>query len=220
MLANYFIRSPFKGILASLDIKKGDTVSQSNEIATILTEDRIATISLNEVDVAQVKSGQKVLLKFDALPDLNVRGEVALVDTIGAVTQGVVTYNVQIKFNANGVDIKPGMSVSAIITNESKENALIIPSSAIKQDRGTKYVEVLTPDALSPIKKEIEIGLENDTESEILSGLKAGEKVVTQTITGSSNTSTSSTGATNSGIRVPGVTGQTGGAPRGNILRF
>ncbi|MCX6227114.1 MAG: HlyD family efflux transporter periplasmic adaptor subunit, partial [Bacteroidia bacterium] len=87
-LANYFIYAPFAGTITAVDVKKGDTVSGT--VATLITKKRIAKISLNEVDVAKVKVGQKVNLTFDAISDLTLTGEVTEVDAVGTVSQGVV----------------------------------------------------------------------------------------------------------------------------------
>lgn len=73
-LSDYSIRAPFDGTIASLEIEKGDLVSSSMTIATFITKDKIAEISLNEVDVANIKIGQKAELTFDALEDLTIPG--------------------------------------------------------------------------------------------------------------------------------------------------
>ncbi len=90
-LADYSLRAPFDGILASVDINKGDSVSSGKVAATIITAQKIATITLNEVDAAKVKAGQKATLTFDAVEDLSITGAVAEVDTLGTVSSGVVS---------------------------------------------------------------------------------------------------------------------------------
>ncbi|MDD5433706.1 MAG: hypothetical protein PHE77_03610, partial [Candidatus Pacebacteria bacterium] len=59
----------------------------------------MAEISLNEVDVAKVKIGQRAIITFDAIDELEITGKVEDVDTIGTVSQGVVSYNVKIIFD-------------------------------------------------------------------------------------------------------------------------
>ncbi|MDP1629176.1 MAG: efflux RND transporter periplasmic adaptor subunit, partial [bacterium] len=126
----------------------------------------------------------------------------AEIDTIGTVTQGVVNYNVKISFDTQDERVKPGMSVSAAVITDIKQNVLLVSNSAIKSSGSGQYVEVLVNNA--PQSRSVETGLSNDTMSEIISGLEEGEKVVTQTITG--NTSTQ-TGTQNSGLRIPGMGG-------------
>jgi HlyD family secretion protein len=201
-LADCFIRAPFDGIVAKVSVKKGDTVSGA--VATLITKQRTAEISLNEVDVAKVKVGQKVTLTFDAIEGLSLTGEVAEIDTLGTVSQGVVNYAVKIVFDTQDERVKPGMSVSAAIITDTKQNVLMVPNSAIKSNGG-QYVEIMSGD--TPQTQSVEIGLSNDTMTEITTGLKEGDKVVTQIITGNTTntTQTSSQSRSGGGFRIPGM---------------
>lgn len=202
-LADFTIRAPFEGTIAAIEIEKGDTVSSATALATIITEQRIAEITLNEVDVAKVNVGQKATLTFDAITDLNLTGTVAEVDTIGTVSQNVVSYNVKINFDTQDQRVKPGMSVSASIITESKTDTLLVPNSAIKSDSEGKYVLMFENPldnsegyqgavAISqPIQQTVEIGITNDDYAEIISGLIIGDQVIIKTITDSSSVSSS-----------------------------
>ncbi len=137
----YIIRAPFDGVLAKLTIQKGDSVGGSN-VGTFITKQKVAEITLNEIDAAKVAIGQPVTLTFDAVDDLTATGTVASIDLIGTVTQGVVNYTAKIAFDTQDERIKPGMSVSATITTSSKKDVLLVPSTAIKTKNGSSYVEV------------------------------------------------------------------------------
>lgn len=211
-LANYYIYAPFAGTVGKITAQAGSQVGSGTAIATLLTAQKICTIPLNEVDVSKVQPGQKVVLTFDALPDLSVAGQVATIDPVGTVTQGVVTYNVQISFDTQDPRVKSGMSINAQIITNVKQDVLLAPSSAVKTQGSTKYVQVLVNNA--PAQKIVTTGLVNDTNTEILSGLNEGDKVVTQTITsGATSASTTRTSTSNSALRIPGLTG---GGFRGN----
>ncbi len=195
-LADYFIRAPFTGTVAGMTIKKGDSVGGSTTIATIITDQQLADVSMNEVDVAKIKVGDKATLTFDAIPDLTISGTVAQIDSLGTVSQGVVTYDVKINFDTQDARIKPSMSVSASIITDTRENVLIVPNSAVKVGaRQNNYVEMfdapLTPPAdgligsiskIAPNNIPVEIGLANDSDTEIISGINEGDEIVTRTI--------------------------------------
>jgi len=198
-LANQYVRAPFTGILANVDVSRGDFVSSSTTIATIITDQRIAEVSLNEIDIAQIKIGQKATLIFDAIEDLTITGEVVKVDILGMVTQGVVNYGMKIVFDTQDERIRPGMSVSADIITNVSQDTLLIPNSAIKYQGDITYIEII----ISPIEqgaatllnltvtdiqaKEVLIGNSNEMYTEILDGVEEGQKVVTQVVdTGSS----------------------------------
>lgn len=207
-LADYYLKAPFDGTVASITVKKLDSVSSGSVIASLLTAQKIAEVTLNEVDVAKVANGQKAILTFDALPDLKLDGTVTSVDSLATVSQGVVNYTVKISFNADGTMIKPGMSVSASIITESKSDALYVSAGSIKILGEKSFVEVLenVPPKYNPVegfvsqtmprRQEISTGLSNDTQTEITSGLKEGDQVVTKTIASSSASTQTAPSAT------------------------
>lgn len=204
-LADYSIKAPFDGVIAAVNVEKGDSVSSGVAIATLITKQQVAEISLNEVDAAKVKVGQKVTLTFDAVEGLNLTGQVAVVDAIGTVSQGVVTYKVEIGFDTQDERVKPGMSVSSSIITDSRQDVVMVPNSAIKTSNGLSYVEVIsnpkaesgsqevTSDA-APQERQVEVGLANDSYTEILSGLKEGDQVVTRTVSSATTQSAASQG--------------------------
>jgi len=202
-LADYFAYAPFSGVIAKFNFEKGDAVSNGATIATLVSNQSIAEITLNEVDVYNVKVGQKVTLTFDAIPDFTISGEVAEIDTIGTVSQGVVSYNIKISFDTQDVRIKPGMSVSASIITNAKQDVLVAPSAAVKTSGNAKYVQILVNAA--PQNQDVETGLSNDVLTEIISGLQEGDEVITQTIASGAVTATRS--STSGGIRIPGLGG-------------
>ncbi|MBP9669633.1 MAG: HlyD family efflux transporter periplasmic adaptor subunit [Candidatus Pacebacteria bacterium] len=140
-LADYYVRAPFDGVMATRDVQKGESVS--GVVGTFISKSAIAEVTLNEVDVAQVEVGQAAALAFDALEGVELVGEVLSIDPVGTVTQGVVSYGVKIGFKAGDARIKPGMSVSATIVTASKSAVLAVPLAAVKTDRTGSYVEVL-----------------------------------------------------------------------------
>ena len=201
-----YVRAPLSGIITKIIPKKGDSVSAST-VATIVPTGRIAELSLNEVDAAKIKVGQKATLTFDAIDGLTIAGQVAEVDTIGTVTQGVVVYDVQMSFDSEDSRVKPGMSVSASIITDMKQDVLTVPSSAVKVSGNSSYIEVFAsssipvPDgqsfvsAVLPTRQTVQTGLSDDTNTEIISGLNEGDRIVVRTTTGSATASTQQTTA-------------------------
>jgi HlyD family secretion protein len=203
-LTDYTIRAPFPGVLAKINVKIGDSISVNTVAATLITRQRLAEISLNEVDVAKIKIGQKVNITFDAIENLNIAGMITEIDSIGTITQGVVNYGVKIGFDTQDDRVKPGMSVSAVIITDVKQNVLFVPNSAVKEQNGTAYVEMYVSENGVPREQAVRIGLANDTITEIVSGVNNGNQVVIQTITAAAQTATQQQ---STGIRIPGLTG-------------
>ncbi|MDP1709652.1 MAG: efflux RND transporter periplasmic adaptor subunit [Candidatus Komeilibacteria bacterium] len=193
-LADYTIRAPMAGVITGVSVKIGDPASSGTALATLVTKQKIAEISLNEIDAAKVKVGQKATLTFDAVAGLNITGVVAEIDTLGTVSQGVVSYNVKIIFDTQDERIKSGMSVSAIVITDIKQDVLIAPLSAIKNQGENYFVELFDQNnsAVVPRQQMVETGLSNDTDTEIISGLAEGDLIVTRTITPTSQNTTQS----------------------------
>ena len=202
-LPDYFVRAPADGVAAKINFKKGDSVSGGAVAATFITKQRLAEISLNEVDIAKIKVGQKSTLTFDAIPELSISGEVAEIDAIGTVAQGVVSYVVKITFDTDDSRVKPGMSVSAAIITDAKTDVLIVPVSAVKSQGQEQYMEVKIGDA-APERVSVKTGIANDEFIEIISGVKEGDNVVSGTIS-AQTTPSQTTRQQSGGFRIPGT---------------
>lgn len=209
------VTSPIDGTVNAINIKNGDDLSKLSSGSSRLVPIIIGNLStlkaqvqVNEVDVSSVSIGQKATLTFDALPGFTATGKIEKIDSLGTLTQGVVTYNVTIGFDSLDSRIKPAMSVSAAIITDVKQDVLIVPSGAVKTQSGKSYVEVLN-NGNTPEQKTVATGASNNTDTEISSGLSAGDKVVTQTITpnATSSSTSSNTNKSENSVRVPGIGG-------------
>jgi macrolide-specific efflux system membrane fusion protein len=181
----------------------------------------VAKVSLNEVDAAKVKVGQKAVLTFSSVPDLSITGQVQDVDNIGTVTQNVVNFSVVILFDTQDERIKPGMSASASIITDVKQDVLMVPSAAVKTANGQSYVQILSNG--QPVQKTVTVGSSNDTDTEISGDIKEGDEVVTQTLAGSSSAAKSTNtnllqslfGGNRNRTTTTGASGSAGNATRG-----
>lgn len=192
-LTDYTITAPIDGIIADVSVKAGDSLSANEAVATIIANQQIAEITLNEVDVAAVKVGQKATMTFDAVSDLTLTGYVSEVDAIGTVSQGVVSYNVTIAFDTQDERVKPGMSVAAAIITNVKQNVLLVPNTAVKSNAGGNYVLIPvlpvsdqassgnSAEGQSASQQAVVVGISDDDNTEISSGLNEGDTVIIKT---------------------------------------
>ncbi len=210
--------APFAGTVASVSLKRFDTVSTGSSVATLITTQKIAQLSLNEVDATKINLGDKATLTFDAIESLTLTGEVIEIDAVGTVSQGVVSYKVKIGFDSQDERIKSGMTVNSSIQTDVRQDVLAIPSSAVKTQNGVTYVQVFNPaltvtegiagviSAIPPTQVEVKTGISDDTKVEILEGLKEGEQIVTRTISATATKNIPASGNTTRG----GIGGGTG----------
>ncbi|MEI8337635.1 MAG: HlyD family efflux transporter periplasmic adaptor subunit [bacterium] len=211
----YFVRAPLDGVVAKISVQVGNQTTGS--VGTFISKSKIANISLNEVDVAKVAIGDKTTLNFSAINGLNITGTVAQIDLVGAVSQGVVTYNVQIAFDTDDIRVRPGMSVSASIITSAAQNILLVPSSAVKNQGNISYVQMFKnpipkssessyPTNEVPIQTIVQTGATDNSNIEITSGLKIGDQVITKTTTAGVTSATTQTPSI-----LSAVGGRTGG---------
>ena len=186
-LSDYSIRAPFDGIVTGLSVEVGDSIARDEILASIITREMNAAISLNEVDAIKVDVDNKVDLEFDAIEGLEINGTVSKIDTIGTVDQGVVYYNAEISFDSTSIQkIKPGMSVNAEILVQSKKDILLVSNVAVKSDEEGDYVEVINQEG-QITQKSVETGISDDINTEIIQGIKEKDIVVTKRPTTLSN---------------------------------
>jgi HlyD family secretion protein len=191
-LDKYYVTAPFAGTIASVPVNKYDQASSGTTLATLITNAQYADLSVNEVDAAKLQLGQKATLTFDAIPDLTLTGTVAQINAVGTVTQGVVTYDVKISFDAQDARVKSGMTVNASIQTAVAQNTLVVPSSAVHTQGAQSYVQVFEPSlptttgtsvttTKTPVSVPVTIGISDNSNTQIVSGLTAGEQVVVRT---------------------------------------
>jgi HlyD family secretion protein len=190
-LANHTIVAPFDGVIAKVPVESGDKISNGGNVATIITKVMKVSISLNEVDATKIKVGDKATLTFDAIDGLTMEGTIYEVDVLGTVSNGVVSYGVNISFDGTDNRIKAGMTTSVSISTGSASDTIAISSAAISSSNGKSYVLIPSSDTTAKSTtdkttlKEVEVstGLSGDTLTEIKSGLTEGETYVSGTKT-------------------------------------
>ncbi|MDD5396557.1 MAG: efflux RND transporter periplasmic adaptor subunit [Candidatus Moranbacteria bacterium] len=209
--------APIAGTVSAINVKNGDDLSRlssgnnASNAPMIIGDLKTlkAQVQVNEVDVPNVSIGQKVMMTFSAIDGLTMSGKIEKMDALGTITQGVVTYNVTVGFDSLDARIKPQMSVSAKIITQIKQDVITVPNSALKTQGNRTYVEVLNNGAKTPEQKIVEMGIANNTETEIVSGINAGDNVVTQTIDPNAKATTPTTTG-NRGGGIPGFGGGRG----------
>lgn len=193
---NYQSYSPIvlasnNGIVQDLIFTEGMVIDNSSnssnnntngvKIATIKNKSLpVGQFTVSEIDVSKIKSGQKATITLDAISDKTFTGEVIAIDKTGVTTSSVVNYPLTIKFDEEAEEVLPNMSATANIIVDKKIDVLTVPNSAIVKQNELNYVRVLKNNQLVMIP--VEIGLVSDTRTEIVSGLKESDEVVTSII--------------------------------------
>jgi HlyD family secretion protein len=117
---------------------------------------------------------------LDAYPSEIFEGTVTRIDPQAVVEQNVTVVYVRVEIENPDARLKPGMNATCEFVVDRKEDVLMVPSEAVKEQDGKYYVQVM--EGGKPVRRDVEIGLEGNDTTEIVSGLQEGVEVVTQII--------------------------------------
>ncbi|HEY3330908.1 MAG TPA: HlyD family efflux transporter periplasmic adaptor subunit [Capsulimonadaceae bacterium] len=165
--------------------------SDAQAILTTLGRGARVRVNINEVDIAKLAIGQKVSVTVDALPGVTLAGRVseiapatsgALADTSTAdASTSIAKFIVRIALVKPDSRVRPGMSAGVTVTARERHAVLALPSEIAPDGGATAIVKVLTGPANRQVTHTIKLGLRTDSRVEVLSGLKAGDRVVIPT---------------------------------------
>ncbi len=142
---DYTITAPISGVVLSKDYKAGDTVygTNSTTLMTIADMSKMKfTISVDELDIANIVLGQEVDVTSDALEGVELVGYITNVSKLGSAQNGVTNYPVEVTIDEPG-ELMSGMNVSAEIIVAEAKNAIRVPTSAISYFEGKYYATVV-----------------------------------------------------------------------------
>jgi RND family efflux transporter MFP subunit len=183
------IVAPFDGVVAAITITEGKEISAATlatpAISLVDTSEIELRGFIDEIDSAMVQLGQEANILLDALPDEEVKGEVAFISPIGTVRAGVVSYETTITLENPVAGLRDGMTATAKVIIERRDDVLLIPNKAIWGTWENPTVLVLVDEQVE--EREITLGLTDGINTEVLSGLEEGEKVVLPAVEEQSN---------------------------------
>lgn len=180
------LRAPFDGIVAEINGELGEFVTPSpvgvpTLPAVDITDNRCmyVTAPIDEVDASAIRVAMPTRITLDAFPDRSFSGQVRRVASyVQDREKQARTVDIEVTFNnpEDVVDLLPGYSADAEIILQTQQNILRIPTEAILQG---DQVYVYLPDDEILQKRTIKTGISNWQVTQVISGLKAGDLIVT-----------------------------------------
>lgn len=175
-LAEVVIKAPFDGVVAELNISQGSRVGPQSNVAQLISSEIEAVVSVPESRIGQLKEGQSAALRVTAYPGQEFPGVVASIAPVA--NTDTRTFEVKIT-PTKGMDLlRSGMYANVSVLAEEKPQTLLAPRAAIVTTDEQPLVYVVRTDNTVE-QRPVTTGLSDDDNVEILSGLKAGEIVVT-----------------------------------------
>ena len=191
------ITSPIDGVVLSKSVEEGQTVAASfstPELFTIaqdLTNMQVVA-DVDEADIGNVKVGERVSFTVDAYPDDTFTGQVKQVRQEAITTNNVVTYEVVISAPNVDMKLKPGLTANVTIYTQEIKDVLSVLSKALrytpaKETVGDKKIKdvsnaknkVWTIEGNNVVAHSVSVGMTDGAHTQILSGIKQGQQVIT-----------------------------------------
>ena len=194
------ITSPIDGTVISKSVEEGQTVAASfntPELFTIakdLTNMQVVA-NVDEADIGGVKEGDRVTFTVDAYPDDTFEGTVKQVRLEATTTNNVVTYEVVISAPNTDLKLKPGLTANVTIYTQERSGVLAVANKALRftptketvgkdmkivDCKGKNKVWTLSDKTLTA--HPVTIGQTDGVHTEIIEGIKKGQKIVTEII--------------------------------------
>lgn len=168
------LTNSMSGEVIARSCEPGQNVTTQNTLF-VISDRLVANVEVDEVDVGKIKAGQSATITLDAFPDESVESKVAKISREGRLESDVVAYDVLVEPLSVPSVWSSGMTANVEFFIEKSQNTLLIPSGAVKEQQGRKFVIVLEE---RPVPRPVETGLSDGRRVEILSGLGQGENVV------------------------------------------
>jgi len=177
------ITAPISGIVSSVSTQEGETVAASFSAPTFVTIIDLERLEVwayvDETDIGRIRENQKATFTVDTYSDTDFEGIITAIYPKAVIQDNVVNYVTTLKITDFREKIlRPEMTTNVTIYLEMRKNVLTIPTSAIKRDKGERFVTVIEDD--KQIQRKVKIGWNSNGNTEIVSGLNEGEKVVIQ----------------------------------------
>ena len=170
------LRAPAGGIVSELTLADGTPVAEDSLMYKLISTDRFwLKTEIDELDIVGVTEGQTAAVVFDAFDTEEYEGKVEKISALGQNVNGVTKYTVTI--SVPGIDkVRTAMSATATIVTDERENTLLIPVDAVQTVDGETCVTVVDGETQKAVP--VTLGLVNNTEAEVLSGLSEGDQVL------------------------------------------
>jgi len=178
------VKSPITGIVLSQSVFQGDPVvpltnfQPGTELCSMADMARLLFKgTVDEIDVGKIMTGMAAEIQIGALPDTRIPGRVERIYPKAKKEGNATLFDVEIVLDeSSGITLRAGYSATATVLIRNREQVLLIPERLVTFEDGKKFVEVSRGETVD--KVEIQTGLSDGLNIEILSGLDEGDQVV------------------------------------------
>jgi RND family efflux transporter MFP subunit len=175
-LAQTKLTVPFTCTVTEITVREGELVGGYTPLASIADLNALEIAAdIDEIDVANVKVGQTVEVRFDAFPGERFTGKLARLFPAASSQRGSTVYSAVVEFDRRNFNVRLGMGANLKILTVEKKGVLLVPNRALKNAGTRKAVRIVAPG--EPRDVIVETGVTDGSETEIVSGVSEGDLV-------------------------------------------
>lgn len=171
--------APIDGQVIVATTQPGQTVMTSDAVI-VLSDHLIARAQVDETDIGKVRLDQEAIVTLDAYPDGKIRAKVGHIYYESETINNVTVYKVDLLPEKVPAFFRSGMNASVDFVVEKKDDALLLPVGAVRREKDESYC-LVQEGGPEPVKRVLELGMTDDKNYEVLSGLAVSDTVVIMT---------------------------------------
>jgi HlyD family secretion protein len=189
-LDDTYIRAPFSGVITQRYSTVGAFVTPTTQATTgadgsastsifALASGLEVQAKVPEVDIGQIKQGQSAEIRVDAYPEETFKGRVRLVAPEAITDRDVTSFSVRIDLLTGQEKLRSKMNADISFLGEAIPNTLVVPTAALSTQKGQTGVWV-PGEQNKPKFQRVTTGLSFENDTQILNGIKAGDRIYVQ----------------------------------------
>ncbi len=172
--------APIDGDVIVATTQPGQTVTTADAVI-VLSDHLIVRAQVDETDIGKIKLKQGAFITLDAYLDEKIGAVVDHIYYESETVNNVTIYKVDLLPEKTPEFFRSGMNATIDFKAESRENALLLPVEAVRKEKDDSYVLLKQEGSNNPAKRVVKIGITDDKNYEILSGVTSADTVLVTT---------------------------------------
>jgi macrolide-specific efflux system membrane fusion protein len=172
--------SPIGAEVIVAKTQPGQTVTTGDAVI-VLSDQLIVRAQVDETDISKIKTPQDAIIILDAYPDTKIKARVDHIYYESKTVNNVTIYEVDLVAEGFPEFLRSGMNATVNFIENSKENSLLLPAEAVLREKEGIFVYVKQPGNAAPVKRMVKLGISENKNVEIISGLGADDIVIMKT---------------------------------------
>lgn len=169
--------APIDGEVIVGTVQPGQTITSADDVI-VLSDRLIVRAQVDETDIGKIKLGQEAVITLDAYSDVKIQASADHIYYESKTVNNVTVYEVDLNLKEVPEFFRSGMNTNVDFIVEKKDDVLLVPLDVIERRQGKAYVSLKANGPRDNSDKEVELGLTDDKNVEIISGLTVDEEII------------------------------------------